>query len=106
MKVSVAAFGIALAFGIGSAAAQAPWPNKPITMVVPYPPGGITDNLARALGEQMATKLGQPVIVKNREGAAGTIGSAELAAAEPDGYTIGIGNIGSHVMAAVLERTK
>jgi tripartite-type tricarboxylate transporter receptor subunit TctC len=64
------------------------WPAKPLRIIVPYPTGGISDLVARAIGERMAQRLGQPVIVENKAGASGTIGMAALAKAQPDGYTL------------------
>ncbi len=64
------------------------WPSKPITIVVSYPPGGDTDVVARAYAEQLAARLGQPVIIENRPGASGTIGNSSVAKALPDGYTL------------------
>ena len=71
----------------GASWAQA-YPNKPIRMVVPFAPGGATDVLARVLGEKMAPGLGQPVIIDNKPGAAGIIGTDAVAKAPADGYTI------------------
>ncbi len=75
------------------ALAQAPWPRRPITFIAPAAPGGATDILARVMAQSMATTLGQPVVVENRGGAAGTIATEAMAAAQPDGHTIGIGMI-------------
>ena len=73
----------------GSVQAQQPsWPSKPITMVVAYPPGGDTDAIARVYAEKLGERLGQPVLVDNRPGASGVIGSAYVAKAAPDGYTL------------------
>ncbi len=79
--------GIAAAFCTGGAIAQA-YPAKPITLVVAYPSGGDTDAMARVFAEKLSTRLGQTVIVDNRAGASGTIGSAFVAKAPPDGYTL------------------
>jgi tripartite-type tricarboxylate transporter receptor subunit TctC len=68
------------------------WPSRPITIVVPYPAGGVTDNVVRLLADRMKNTLGQPVIVENVSGASGTIGAARVARADPDGYTILLGN--------------
>lgn len=78
-----------LLVAMGTAHAQAAtWPTGPITMVVPFPPGGPTDLIARVLGKQLSEQLGQQVIIDNKGGANGTIGSGAVAAAKPDGYTI------------------
>lgn len=66
----------------------ADWPSRPITMVVPYPPGGSIDILGRIVAQKLQDALGQPVVVENRAGAAGTIGAGQVAKATPDGYTI------------------
>ena len=79
------------------ARAQA-YPNRPITLVVPYPPGGPTDTIARLLADRMRVTLGQPVVVENTSGAGGTIAVTRVARAPGDGYTVGIGHWGSHVI--------
>jgi tripartite-type tricarboxylate transporter receptor subunit TctC len=84
------------------AAAQAAWPNKPIRYIVPFAPGGTTDILARVVGEKLALALGQPLVIENKAGQGGSAGSAELARAAPDGYTIGGGTISSHAINASL----
>ena len=73
----------------GAAQAQA-WPARPITLVVPYTPGGTTDNIVRAIQNKLAEQLGQPIVVENRPGASGNVGNRSVARATPDGYTIGI----------------
>jgi len=80
----------------GRAAAQA-WPAKPITVIVPFAAGGPTDLMARIVGERMAKELGQQFIVDNTTGAAGTIAVGKAVRAAPDGYTISIGHVGTHV---------
>jgi tripartite-type tricarboxylate transporter receptor subunit TctC len=76
-----------------SAGATPGWPARPIRIVVAYPPGGISDNVARALGDKLAQQLGTPVLVDNRAGAGGSIGMDAVAKAAPDGYTIGFSSI-------------
>jgi tripartite-type tricarboxylate transporter receptor subunit TctC len=73
---------------VSSAFAQAPWPTRTITVVVPFPPGGTADIAARPLAAHLAEKLGRSVVVENKSGAGGGIGHAYVAKAEPDGYTI------------------
>src|SRR6185436_11321755 len=82
--------GIALVFVAATALAQ-PYPSKPITMVVPFPPGGVADIVGRPLAAQMEKTLKQPVVVVNRTGAGGAVGMASVAKAAPDGYTILMG---------------
>jgi tripartite-type tricarboxylate transporter receptor subunit TctC len=84
-----------------SAHAQ-PWPSKAIRYIVPFAPGGTTDILGRMVAAGLSSSLGQPVVVENKPGQAGSIGAAELARAAPDGYTIGGGTISSHAINATL----
>jgi tripartite-type tricarboxylate transporter receptor subunit TctC len=76
------------------ASAQAVWPSTNITVVVPFTPGGLTDILARSIGEKIAPVLGRPMIVDNRPGAGGTIGATHVARSAPDGHTLLLGHIG------------
>jgi tripartite-type tricarboxylate transporter receptor subunit TctC len=78
------------------------YPSRPITVVVPFPAGGPSDVVARIVTEEMGKILGQSMIIENIGGAGGTIGSARVAAANPDGYTLLAGSMGSHVAAPVL----
>jgi tripartite-type tricarboxylate transporter receptor subunit TctC len=78
------------------------FPTKPVTIVVPFPAGGALDTVARGIAEQMRTDLGQPVVVDNRAGAGGTVGSGLVARAAPDGYTILLGSVATHAIAAGL----
>jgi tripartite-type tricarboxylate transporter receptor subunit TctC len=72
----------------GLAVAQAAYPTKPITMIVPFPPGGLADTVGRPVAEAMARDLGQPVVIENKGGAGGGIGMAQASKAAPDGYTV------------------
>ncbi len=78
------------------------YPNKPVRMIVPFPAGGATDVLARALSIKLGEKLGQNVVVENRPGAGGTIGSAAVAQAAPDGYTILLATSSTHSIGPVI----
>ena len=89
------------AFHAGYAAAQA-YPVRPITMVVPVPAGGPTDAIARVLTGYLAQPLGQPVVIENIPGAGGSVGTGQVARAAPDGYRIGIGLLGTHVMNGAI----
>jgi tripartite-type tricarboxylate transporter receptor subunit TctC len=79
------------------ARAQA-YPNRPITIIVPYPPGGPTDTIARLVAERMRASLGQPVVIENVSGGGGTIAVTRVARSPGDGYTLSIGHWGSHVI--------
>jgi tripartite-type tricarboxylate transporter receptor subunit TctC len=86
----------------GSASAQA-YPSRPITLVVPYPAGGPSDTLARILGESMRGLFGQPVVIENVSGAGGAIGVGRVARAAPDGYTLSLGHVQTHVINAATQ---
>jgi len=78
---------IGIFFSFSNAIAQ-PWPQKPVKVIVPFPPGGVTDSIARITADWLTQRLGQPVIVENRPGASGAIAAELVARAEPDGYTL------------------
>jgi tripartite-type tricarboxylate transporter receptor subunit TctC len=99
-RALLAAVAITLA-GIGSALAQS-YPNRAVTLIVPFGAGGPVDTLARSLTEAMRTSLGQPVIIENVTGASGTIGVTRAVRAAPDGYTVSMGNWPSHVVNGAI----
>src|SRR3979409_126433 len=82
--------------GITSAGAQV-YPSRPITLIVPFPPGGSTDLIGRIMAERLRAILGQPGIIENVGGAGGSIGVGRIARAAPDGYTLDIGQWDTHV---------
>ena len=86
----------ALAFTLPGLALAQNYPDKPIKLVVPYPPGASTDAVGRMVGQKVAAALGQPVVVDNRGGASGNIGTEVVARAAPDGYTFGLGTDATH----------
>ena len=93
---------LAVLSALPAAHAQAPWPDKPVTMIVPWAPGGSTDILARTMSEHLAKSFGQPFLVENRPGASGNIGSNVVAKAKPDGYTLLVGSMSTHAMNGAL----
>src|SRR5262245_34387000 len=97
-RIAVLAAGLACAVG---AYAQ-PFPSKPVRVVVPWPPGGVTDVLTRTVAAQLGEQLGQQVVVENRPGAGGTIGVGAVAKAPADGYTLVMTDIPSHAISATL----
>src|SRR5436190_20272641 len=99
MRMLLAAMAAAVA---ALPAAAQPYPSRPITVVVPFPAGGPSDVVARIVSEQMGKVLGQTMVIENVGGAGGSIGSARVAAAAPDGYTLLAASMGSHVAAPVL----
>lgn len=98
-KRSILAIAAALSLGAFGTTAQAQaWPTKPVTIVVPFPPGGSVDVTARLLAQKLTAEWKQSVVVDNRTGAAGTIGTAYVANAAPDGYTLLMGGLGPNAL--------
>jgi tripartite-type tricarboxylate transporter receptor subunit TctC len=94
-----AALALLALIGANPAVAAEEYPSRPMTMVVPFAPGGPTDVLARVLGAHMSRTLGQQIVIENPGGGGGSLGSARVARSEPDGYTMVMGNLGSHAAA-------
>jgi len=88
MTVQIAAAALALLAWIGPGSAQDVYPSKPVRLLVPFPAGGAVDIVARTLGDDLAKRWGQPVVIENRPGAGGVIASQALATSPPDGYTL------------------
>jgi tripartite-type tricarboxylate transporter receptor subunit TctC len=101
-RMLAAAAVLGLAFGFAGAAAAQSYPDKPIKMVVPFPPGGPIDTMARLVGQHLSVSLGQQVVIENRPGAGSTLGSRSVATADPDGYTLLFGSSGSLAVAPAL----
>ena len=99
----IQAIGLAVAMSGGAAMAQA-WPAKPISLIVPFPPGGTTDVLARALADKLTLSLGQTVIVESKPGAGATIGADYVAKAKPDGYTLLVGAVHHTIASSVYKK--
>jgi tripartite-type tricarboxylate transporter receptor subunit TctC len=100
------ALGLALGLALteGAAAADA-WPRKPITLIVPFSPGGGNDTVARMIGTRISGPLGQPIVIDNKPGAGGSLGAEIAARAQPDGYTLFLGGVGSHALNPVVNPT-
>ena len=95
------AMAIAASVGLSTAHAQS-WPSKPVRIIVPFPPGGTTDIVARSLGVELQKRWGQPVIIENRAGAGGNVGAEAVAKSPNDGYTLLMGTVGTHAINAPL----
>jgi tripartite-type tricarboxylate transporter receptor subunit TctC len=104
MRKSTAGIAGALLAGVVAANAQT-YPTRPVTLIVPFPPGGSTDTIARIMAEKMRSSLGQSVVIENVGGAGGSIAVGRLARAAPDGYTIDIGQWDTHVGSIIYNLT-
>jgi len=93
-----AAFAAAISICAAGAAAQS-WPAKPVRLMVPFPPGGSTDIVARIVAQKLSERLGQSFVIENRGGAGGTIGTAVIAKSAPDGYSLTVASTSTHVVA-------
>jgi tripartite-type tricarboxylate transporter receptor subunit TctC len=102
LRVVQAAAVLVVAYA-GAAMAQT-WPARPISLVVPFPPGGTTDVLARAVGQELSKSLGQPIIVENKPGAGATLGATQVAKAQPDGYTLLMGAVHHTIATSVYKK--
>ena len=91
---------------MSAAAGAQQWPAKPLKWIVPFPPGGPTDTLSRAVAIKLGEALGQPVVIENRGGAGGGVGMDALAKSTPDGYTIGLSTTGTHAINPALYGAK
>jgi tripartite-type tricarboxylate transporter receptor subunit TctC len=101
LKLTFAAFAVAL---LPALAAAQGFPNKPIKLIVPFPPGGPNDIIARAVGQKMSDILKQPVLIDNRGGQGGVLGTDAVAKADPDGYTIGVTSAGALAISPSMQK--
>lgn len=92
----------AATLALSAAASAQEWPARPITLIVPFPPGGTTDLFARTIAQHMRPALGESIVVENKPGAAGNLGVASAARAQPDGYTIVLGSVGTQTVNQFL----
>ena len=99
----IQALALAATMASGAAMAQS-WPNKPVSLVVPFPPGGTTDVLARALAEKLQVSLGQPVIVESKPGAGATLGADYVVKSKADGYTLLVGAVHHTIASSVYKK--
>ena len=101
MKFILRMLGVALAAMTAFSAFGQGYPVKPVTLIIPFPPGGSTDIVGRIVAEYLGKELGQPVVVDNKGGAGGAIGAKSIADATPDGHTLGIATVSTHVINPV-----
>jgi tripartite-type tricarboxylate transporter receptor subunit TctC len=102
LRPLIAGLAVVLACAATPAAAQGGYPSKPLRFVVPFPPGGATDIITRVIAQKLAEQVGQPVVVENRPGAGGAIGSELVAKAAPDGYTLLMATTSTHSIGPTL----
>ncbi len=103
--MKVASLIVALLMGIAGLASAQPFPSRPVKIIVPYPPGGVTDLFARVLGQQMQESMGQPFLVENKPGASQMVGAMLVAKAPADGYTLYVGSITSLAMNVYTQKS-
>jgi tripartite-type tricarboxylate transporter receptor subunit TctC len=99
-KLTIVATAMSVLFGAGAAAQT--YPSRPVTIIVPFAAGGPTDALARIIGEPLRKELDQPIIIENVTGAGGSIGVGRAVRSPPDGYTLSLGHLGTHVVNGVM----
>ena len=104
MKVHRFIYAAAVGLALSAGAYAQTYPTKPITVIVPFPPGGSTDTIARAMGTKLSERLGQPVVVDNKAGATGAIGATQVKRAPADGYTLLVASIGVYAVNPHLQK--
>src|SRR3979490_2610075 len=103
-QVRLLTIGVALLPPAAPVLSQEPSPSRPVKIIVPFTPGSVTDIMARSVSDKLAAGLGQPVIVENRPGAGGTLGTAVVAKSPPDGYTLAVVSAGHAVNPAIYDK--
>ena len=105
MKAFICSLVVAALTAAMPAAHAQDYPSKPITIIVPYAPGSGMDSMSRVIAQELSERLKQPVVIDNKPGANGTLGAAALTRAAPDGYTLGMGNAGTHASSPNLMKS-